>query len=185
MAPPDDRGEALIRFRSYLLLLARSHVDDRLRGLLDPSDLVQQTLLRAHEKWGQCRGTTDAERAAWLRAILATELAEAVRKFDRRGEGRRQSIEAHLAGTSARLELRLRSDSASPSGLAERKERLLELADALLALPEDQRVALELRHLRDLPVRAVAERMNRTSAAVAGLLRRGLASLREALGRGP
>src|SRR4051794_11078894 len=102
MAPPDDRGEALARFRSYLLLLARLHVDHRLQGLLDPSDIVQQTLWRAHEKWGQCRGTTDAERAAWLRAILATELGEAVRKFDRRGEAWRQSFEDRLAGTSAR-----------------------------------------------------------------------------------
>jgi RNA polymerase sigma-70 factor (ECF subfamily) len=160
-------------------------MDDRLRGLLDPSDLVQQTMLRAHEKWGQFRGATDAERAAWLRAILATELAEVARKFDRRREGRRRSIEAGLAGTSARLELRLQSYSESPSGLVERKERILELADALLALPDDQRVALELHHLQDLPVREVAERMNRTTAAVAGLLRRGLASLREVLGGGP
>ena len=77
MAPPDDPDAALRAFRSYLLLLARLQIDPRLRGLLDPSDLVQQTLLRAHEKWDQCRGPAEAERAAWLRAILARELGEA------------------------------------------------------------------------------------------------------------
>jgi len=182
MASADDRDAALRAFRSYLLLLARLQIAPRLRGLLDPSDLVQQTLLRAHQKWGQCRATSDAERAAWLRAILATELGEAVRKFDRRGERRRRSLEGALEESSARLEAWLAADSRSPSGLAERQERLLALAEALAELPEDQRTALEMRHLQELPVQEVAARMNRTPAAVAGLLRRGLAALREALG---
>jgi RNA polymerase sigma-70 factor (ECF subfamily) len=182
MAPPDDPDAALGAFRSYLLLLARLQIDPRLRGLLDPSDLVQQTLLRAHEKWDQCRGASQAERAAWLRAILARELGEALRKADRRGEGRRRSLEEALGASSARLEAWLSADSRSPGDHAERQEQLLALAEALATLPADQRTALELRHLQELPVHEVATRMNRTPAAVAGLLRRGLASLRGALG---
>lgn len=183
MATPDARDAALKRFRSYLLLLARLQLDIRLQGLLDPSDLVQQTLLKAHQKWDQCRGTTEAERAAWLRAILATELGEAARKFDRRNEGRHLSLEGALNESSARLEAWLSSDSTSPSGRAERQERLLALAEGMARLPEDQRIALELHHLRELPVRVVADRMGRTTVAVAGLLRRGLAALRETLER--
>jgi DNA-directed RNA polymerase specialized sigma24 family protein len=60
------------------------HIDPRLQGRLDPSDMVQQTLLKAHERGHQFRGTTDAERAAWLRAILANEIAAALRSFRRR-----------------------------------------------------------------------------------------------------
>jgi RNA polymerase sigma-70 factor (ECF subfamily) len=157
-------------------------MDQRLQGLLDPSDLVQQTLLRAHQKREQCRGQTDAERATWLRAILATELGEVVRKFDRRGEGRRQSFEERITESAMRLEERLQADSTSPDRRAERHERLLLLADALATLPDDQRTAVELRSLQELPVREVAARMHRSSAAVAGLLRRGLAALRGTLG---
>ena len=177
--PLDDRGPALEAFRDYLLLLARLQLDPQLQGLLDPSDLVQQTLLKAHQNWDQFRGTTDAQRAAWLRAILAHELADAVRKLERRGEDRRLSLEASLDQSSARLEAWLPSDSTSPSGRVVRQEQLLRLAEALARLPEDQRMALELHHLQGLPVQEVGRRMGRSTAAVAGLLRRGLAALRE------
>jgi RNA polymerase sigma-70 factor (ECF subfamily) len=180
--PADERGPALEGFRAYLLLLARLQIDPRLQGLLDPSDLVQQTLLKAHRNREQCHATTDAEWAAWLRAILAHELADAVRKVERRGEDRRRSLEAALDESSARLEAWLATDMTSPSGRAVRQEGLTRLAEALARLPEDQRAAVEGHHLRGLPVEEVARGMNRTPASVAGLLRRGLAALRTTLG---
>jgi RNA polymerase sigma-70 factor, ECF subfamily len=176
--PGDDRGSDLERFRTYLGLLARLQFDPRLRGLLDPSDLVQQTLLRAHRNWDQCRGATEGQRAAWLRAILAHELADAVRKVDRRGEDRRQALEASLNESSAGFEEWLQLDSTSPSGRVERQEQLLKLAETLARLPEDQRVALELHHLQGLSVPQVGRQMGRSPTSVAGLLRRGLAQLR-------
>src|SRR5262249_57783386 len=102
--PGDDRGSDLERFRTYLGLLARLQLDPRLRGLLDPSDLVQQTLLRAHRNWDQCRGATDEQWAAWLRAILAHELADAIRKVERRGGGRRATLPTALNEYSSPLE---------------------------------------------------------------------------------
>ena len=63
----------------------------------------------------------------------------------------------------------------------ERQEQLLRLARALAQLPDDQRTAVELHHLRDGPVAEIARQMGRTEAAVAGLLRRGLKRLRELL----
>ena len=90
-------GPRLEEYRPYVELLARLQLDARLRGLLDASDLVQQTLLKAHQKWDQARGTTEVQRAAWIRAILANEIADAVRKCLRRNEDRRRSIEVSLA----------------------------------------------------------------------------------------
>jgi RNA polymerase sigma-70 factor, ECF subfamily len=176
--PADDRGPALEAFRAYLLLLARFQLDPRLQRLLDPSDVVQQTLLKAHRNWDQCRGSSDLQRAAWLRAILARELADAVRKFDRRGEDRRRSLEVALGESSTRLEAWLASDSTSPSGRVLRQEQLLTLADSLARLPDGQRAALELHYFQGLQVQEVGLRMGRSPAAVAGLLRRGLATLR-------
>ena len=76
-----DQGRALERFRSYLRLLAGLHLDPRLQGKLDPSDVVQETLLKAHEKMDQYRGRTDAELVGWLRQILANQMLMAARKF--------------------------------------------------------------------------------------------------------
>src|SRR4051794_26177173 len=115
MVPPgDDRGPDLEKFRTYLGLLARLQLDPRLRGLLDPSDVVQQTLLRAHRNRGQHRGTTDEQCAAWLRTILAHELADAVRKFERRGEDRPQAPGASLHEARARPGGGVRGGSRAP-----------------------------------------------------------------------
>ena len=64
---------------------------------------MQQTLLKAHENLEGFRGKTDAELQAWLRAILAQQLAMIARKRGRRTV-RTHSLEAALEQSSARLE---------------------------------------------------------------------------------
>jgi RNA polymerase sigma-70 factor (ECF subfamily) len=168
-------------FREYLHLLARLQLDPRLQGQIDPSDLVQQTLLKAHEKQDQFRGKTDAERAAWLRSILANQITDALRRHGRLAQ-HWQSLEDSLEQSSARLEAWLASESDSPSQHIVHEERLLAMAEAMAKLPEDQRLALELRHLQGLSVPDVCEAMGKSPSAVAGLLHRGLKNLRAALG---
>ena len=79
-------GWDLERHREYLHLLARLHLPLRLRSKLDPSDLVQQTLLKAHGNVDQFRGQGEAELAAWLSRILANTLTDAIRQYS--GAGR-------------------------------------------------------------------------------------------------
>jgi RNA polymerase sigma-70 factor (ECF subfamily) len=171
-------------YRDYLRLLAGVQLDRRLRGKLDPSDVVQETLARAHEKAEQFRGTTEGERAAWLRQILTNQLAAAVRRHleaGKRDVGRERSLHAALEDSSARLEALLAADQTSPSQRAVQQEELARLAAALAALPEDQRRAIELHHLHGLPVEEVAQELGRNESATGGLLRRGLKRLRELL----
>ncbi len=185
MAPPEAvSGGRLERYRDYLHLLARLQLDSRLRGKLDASDVVQETLLKAHAKRDQFRGRSEAELTAWLRQILANELAQAARRFTTgaRAVGRERSLEAALEESSARLENWLTAEQTSPSQGAARHEELLRLSAALAELPEDQRRAVELHHLKGCPVAELAEQMDRSSAAVGALLFRGLRKLRELLG---
>jgi RNA polymerase sigma-70 factor (ECF subfamily) len=181
---PEARHPVLERYRAYLHLLARLRLGRRLQGKLDPSDLVQMTLLRAHQAIDQCQGSGDCERAAWLRQVFATTLADEVRRYSRgkRDVGLERSLMTSLDETSVRLEAWLAADQTSPSQQAIRHEQLVLLAEALAAMPEDQRRAIELHHLEGVSLADVASQLGPGKAGVAGLLRRGLKLLRQRLG---
>jgi RNA polymerase sigma-70 factor (ECF subfamily) len=185
-ATVDPHDWPMERFREYLRLLARVQLDPRLRGKLDPSDVVQQTLLEAYQKRAQCRGETDAERAGWLRRILAHNLADALRAFgrERRDVARERSLEESLRVSSARLEQWLVVPGAGPGEEVERQERAVRLAVALAGLPEAQREALVLQYWHGWSLAEIGRHLERTPAAVAGLLKRGLKKLRQELHEG-
>jgi RNA polymerase sigma-70 factor, ECF subfamily len=178
--PQDGAGppQPLERYADYLRLLARLHIDPGLRVRVDPSDVVQQTLLIAHEKFHQFRGNTEAELAGWLRAILARTLAQASRRYRRNQPERARSLEASLEQSSVRLESFLAGRDPSPSQGAIRAEQLTRLALALAELPDEQRTAIELHYLMGHTVPDVARRMDRSIASVTGLLYRGVKALR-------
>lgn len=173
--------QTLDRFRSYLRLLARMQLDRRLQAKLDPSDVVQQTLLHAHRARQAFRGQTDAELAAWLRQILARNLAHAVRDFGRekRNVARERSLQAELDASSARLAAWLAADQSSPSQRAVRNEQVLQMAEAIDALPEAQREAIELHYWQNWSLAEIAGHLGRSKPAVAGLLHRGLKTLKQ------
>jgi RNA polymerase sigma-70 factor (ECF subfamily) len=176
----EDGGLAVERFRSYLLLLVRT----RLRGFPDArinaSDVVQQTLLDAYRQRQQFRGEGPSEMAAWLRRMLACNLADAHRALHRgkRDVERERSLEAELAESSARLASWLASDQSSPSQQAVRNEQELHVSDALAALPDAQREAIVLHYWQGCSLAETAQQLGRSPAAVAGLLHRGLKTLR-------
>ena len=174
-------------FRDYLRLLARARLDPRLQAKLDPSDVVQQTLLEAHKERAAFRGRTRGELAAWLRQILARNLANALRDFrrDRRDVARERALEGLVEDSSARVEAWLAAEQSSPSARAERQEEAARLAAALEALPEAQREVVMLRHLHGWSLHDIARHVGKSTPAVAGLIHRGLKGLRERLGGEP
>jgi RNA polymerase sigma-70 factor (ECF subfamily) len=171
---------ALERYRDYLRLLAGMNLGPALRSKLDPSDVVQQALVKALEGWPEFRGQSDADLAAWLRRILVNTLVDLARQFGaaKRDAGRELSLRAAVDSSSEWLEAVAPS---STCGRAIKREELQRLADALGALPEDQRQAIELHHLHGLPVAQVARRLGRSEPSIAGLLRRGVSHLRTML----
>jgi RNA polymerase sigma-70 factor (ECF subfamily) len=184
MATPPHDAPDLEGYRDYLHLLARLQLDPRLRGKVDVSGVVQQTLLEAYQARQRLPDGQPERTAAWLRQVLANNLRDEVRKFATaaRDAGRERSLEAALDESSSRVEAWLAADQSSPSERADRNERLLALARALATLPDDQRQAVELHHLHGRHLEEIAAGMNRSKGAVAALLFRGLKKLRELLG---
>jgi RNA polymerase sigma-70 factor (ECF subfamily) len=181
--PASDPGQSLERYRDYLRLLARLQLDPRLQGKLDLSGVVQQTLLEAGQALGQLRGRGDDARLAWLRRILARNLADETRwlRAGKRDAARERSLDQALEQSSERLQAWLIAGLSSPSAHAQRAEQELLLAAALGRLPDSQRQAVELHHLRGWSLAAVAQYLGCTKASVAGLLHRGLRKLRDLL----
>jgi RNA polymerase sigma-70 factor (ECF subfamily) len=175
----------LERFRPYLALLARLEVSPRLRDRVDLSGVVQQTLLEAHQGLGQRpRGArTDSETIAWLRSILSHNLTDVLRKLTAQRRDVRQefSLDAALDQSASRLEQWLAAEQSSPSQHAVRQEELLRMAEALAALPVAQRRAIELHHLQGWSLAEIAADLGSTKPAVAGLLHRGLKTMRQCL----
>jgi RNA polymerase sigma-70 factor, ECF subfamily len=177
---PGALDRLLESYRNYLRLLARTGVDATLRGKADPSDLVQDTYLRAFRDFGQFRGATEAELAGWLRQILARTLANRARhaRARKRALAREQSLDQLLGRSSQAMERLLASAAHSPSESAQRRDLGVVLADVLAELSAEQREVVVLRHLEGLGWDEVAERMGRTPGAVRMLRTRALKQLR-------
>jgi RNA polymerase sigma-70 factor (ECF subfamily) len=181
-------GQLLEPYRNYLTLLARLQVGRRLQGKVDASDLVQETFMEAHRDFARFRGTTEGELMAWLRQILATNLADEVRRYQgtrRRSVRLERDLAVQLDQSSQALDRGLVDRSASPSEKAARRERAVLVADALERLPAAYREVLILRHLEELRFPEVARRMGRTLDSVKNLWVRALAQVRDLLGEAP
>jgi len=177
-------GRLLGGYRNYLKFLARAGIADGLRAKADPSDAVQESLLRATRHFDQFRGTTEGELAAWLRQILARHLANLARQYrgtEARQVGRERSLEALLGASSAALGRLFAAPPASPSRSAERREQGVLLANALAELAPDHREVIVLRNLEERDWDEIARRMNRTPGAARMLWARALKQLRPLL----
>lgn len=169
----------LLRHRSFLRLLACAEIAPDLRKKIEPSDIVQQTMLEAHKTRDQFQGESDPEMAHWLRRILQHNIVDALRALQtqKRDIAREQSLIGNVDATSQRLD-RLLATYSSPSQNAIRAEQLVQLSEAIFKLPEDQREAIIQHHLKGRKLSQMATDWQRTEASIAGLLQRGLRKLR-------
>lgn len=165
-------------YRGRLAVLLRLRVDPALHHKLDLSGVVQQTLLEAHQAGDRWTTAAEGQRIAWLKQALAHNLADELRKLNagKRAPCRQQELAADRS--SARMQAWVAADQSSPSDQAVRHEQELALADALNELPPDQREALILQHWHGQSLADIGTALNRSPAAVAGLIKRGLARLR-------
>jgi RNA polymerase sigma-70 factor (ECF subfamily) len=186
-ARPGDReavGRLLEAQRTALHRLAERRLGKRIEVRVDASDIIQQTFLEAHRSFQQFAGRDARELAAWLQGILEHKVAGAVRGHTlllKRDVRREQSMDDSQGGKAPPLKQQLDAGLSSPSAKAIRGEEEQRLTEALTALPADQREAVRLRHLEGWALADIARRLGRSPAATAGLIKRGMQTLRRRL----
>lgn len=180
---PQQSARALEVYRPWLQVLAAAGVDFRLRGKIDLSGIVQQSLTEAAQVSHDRQPAAEQARRAWLRTILGRNLTDEIRRLraERRDMTREQSLEISLMQSSRRIQHWLAAAQSSPSAKLMKEERTEAMLKALSALPEATQSAIIMRYFQEIPLAEIAQQLDRTPAAVAGLLKRGLQQLRDQL----
>lgn len=165
-------GQLLQLYRNYLTVLATTQLDRRLRRRMNPSDLVQETLLAAHRDIGQFRGCTEREFLAWLRQILIHCLHHAIETHlkakmrDVRCEVSIEQVNANLDRSVVDFAQVLADPGPSPSAATRQRDSVVAFADQLAKLRPQYREVVVLRNLQGLSFDEIAERMDRKPGAV-------------------
>src|SRR4051794_18116302 len=132
-------GQLLKSYSEYLNLLARVQIGRRLQGKVDPGDLLQETFLEAHRQIRQFRGHTEAELLAWLRRILAGQIALMLRRYlgtKGRDVKLERELSVQLEHSSQAMDGGFVATHSTPSQHASRREQAVLLAEALGKLSE-------------------------------------------------
>ena len=162
-----ERVRALVRRR------VAEAVDDRPDEFEAVSDLTQEALLTASERFEEFRGATEAELVAWVCAIAETKLS------DHRRALRRKKCDVRRTRSLDTTPQETPDDAGGPDDailLAEERAFVRGLIDAL---PTLERKAIRLRYLEERPVTEVAAHLYRSEDGAKGVLKRGLRRLRE------
>jgi RNA polymerase sigma-70 factor (ECF subfamily) len=133
------RGRLLELYRKDLRLVARSLAGRAAGAEADPSDLVQETFLKAHRDFPRFAGTAEPELVACLRRILVRTMDDQFkhRRTLRRDARPEQSLEEMLDRSSLAVQEALTAPVSSPSERVARRGQAALPADAPARLPED------------------------------------------------
>ena len=127
---------------------------------------------------GHFQGASEGELAAWLRRILARNLADQI-KHHQSQKATSIAISRCNRWSTRRTRRVAAATFSTPSAHAREREQAVILANALALLPPDHREVVTLRHVEGLSFQEVAAQMGRTPGAVRMLWMRAL----EGLGR--
>lgn len=180
-------GQALVRHRARLRRMVEARLDRRVRGRVDPSDVLQDGFADAVAKLSGYLADPRLPLFLWLRLIVGERLSK-VHRDHLGAQVRDAAREVSLyrgpmpAASSAALAAHLLGKETSPTQAVVRAERLLRLQEALNALEPLDREILSLRHFEELTHAEAARVLNIGEAAAAKRYIRALKRLKDVLG---
>jgi RNA polymerase sigma-70 factor, ECF subfamily len=163
-------AELLQRHRGRLRQMVRMRMDPRIRGRLDPSDVIQETFMTASQQLPQYLQTRPLPFYLWLRRIAWQKLGHA---HEQHLDAKKRTIrreQSYSWGTSDHSAMQIAKVIAagltSPSAAAVQKETRERVRAALDELPETDREILLQRYVEQLSIKEIATVLESTDAAV-------------------
>jgi RNA polymerase sigma-70 factor, ECF subfamily len=170
--------------RFQLLAFIEKQLGTGLRRKVEPEDIFQEVSADA------VRSLPDVDLSqrdpfGWLCQIVERRVVDAHRHFfgaQKRDAGREVGLGGAGDSEAPALINMLVASMTTPSAAFSRNVREARLTDALAELPADQREALRLRYVENLPSKQIAEKLGKTDAAIRVMLTRSLKKLQTILG---
>lgn len=157
-----DLGELLAKHRERLRKMIRLHLDRRLNGRIDASDVIQEAYIDATRRFDEYQANPEVSPFIWLRFLASQKLAQLHRHHLGvlgRDAGREISIDTGSSpdASSAALAVQLVGRFSSPSNAVNRAEERLRIQNALSLMEPIDFEVLALRHFEQLDNQETAE----------------------------
>ena len=172
------------RYRPRLRGMLQLRMDPRLRGRVDPSDILQETFLDASRRFDRYLEDERMPLFLWVRFLAAQKLLEAHRRHlgaQRRDARREVRLQAGPEASSISIAQHLAGQFTSPSRAAARVEVRAKLEEALEAMDPIDREVLALRHFEELTNNEVALVLDLTKAGASQRYLRAIKRMRAVL----
>jgi RNA polymerase sigma-70 factor (ECF subfamily) len=178
----------LDRHRPRLRRMVTARLDARLFARVDPSDVVQEVLLKAAQRLPEYARDRPLPFYPWLRQLAWDRLVELHHRHERarKRSVTREEPDPLLSDPSALLLAEQLVDTGTgPSGQLLRKELRERVRAALAGLPAQDREILLMRHVEQLQVSEIAALLRVSEGAVKMRRLRAILKLRELLEKRP
>lgn len=172
-----SREKLLAHVQRYLAFVANQQLDKGLQARMGPSDVVQQSMMRAVENLDQFRGNSLDAFRAWIRKILVNEARQMMRdqRALKRDVGREQrlpddgEVNAHGMGNAV----------LTPGTRAIHRERSQAVNEAMARLSEPDRQVIQWRTWEGLSFEEIGKRLGITASAASRRWYRALIQFRK------
>lgn len=190
----DEREQALAeefsRHRARLWRMVSFRLDPRLRGRVDPEDILQEAFLDASQRVDHYLSSPVTSLFIWLRLIVQQTMQNVYRRHlsaQKRDASRELSKKHDDSGdsTAASITAFLAGQLTSPSQAAIKQEQLAQLDQALLRLSALDQEVLALRHFEELTNTETSEALGIDPKAASVRYFRALRRLRHVLEKQP
>jgi RNA polymerase sigma-70 factor (ECF subfamily) len=172
-------GRILQQHRNYLLQIANQEIGNDLKGKVGASDIVQESLLTAHQQFAKFTGEEKEQLLAWLRQILRHDLQHLWRKY--KATQKRKLDKEQALQVNSSLEVPLIDPNHTPQTNAMLAEQRRHLDNALTQLPDNYAQVIRLKSFDDMDFAEIGKRMDRSADAARKLWTRAIISLQDIL----